>query len=300
MKVLITGATGLIGRELVVKCMDEGIYVNYFTTRKEMINDKVNSKGFYWNPEIGEIDIDAFNGVTAIIHLAGATISKRWTEKYKSEILNSRTRSANLIFNSLKKIEHSITHFISSSGVGIYPNSENVLYTEENDEIDTSFLGRIVKEWEEAADKFSELGIGVTKVRTGMVLSQKGGALPKLTMIIKTGLGASIGSGCQWQSWIHIEDVTNIYLFILKNKLEGIYNAVAPNPITNKKLTKEIARCYGAPLWLPNIPEIILKTFLGEMSILVTDGQLVSSTKIESSGYVFKFPNIETATKDLI
>jgi uncharacterized protein (TIGR01777 family) len=300
MRVLITGATGLVGTELVKQCKQEGILVNYFTTRKEKIESHPNYAGFYWNPDTNEIDKAAFEGVSVIIHLAGATIAKRWTSQYKKEILKSRIQTAKLLFDSLKNENHSITHFISASGISVYPNSEVNLYTEESDEIDSSFLAKVVIGWEEAANQFREQGMDVALIRTGMVLAKTDGALPKLVKITKLGLGAPIGNGAQWQSWIHIEDIAGIFRFALNNQLEGVYNAVAPSPVTNAKLSRYLANQLDAPLWLPNVPSFLLKLILGEMSVLALEGQLVSSKKIEESGYRFRFSNLELALKDLL
>lgn len=299
-KVLIAGATGLIGSELVKLCRQEGISVNYLTTSKEKIEDTDNYRGFYWNPTKEEVDIKAFDGVNAIINLAGATISKRWTKKYKKVILDSRTQSMNLMYETLQNLDHNIEHFISASGISIYPNSKTKLYTEEDEEVDNTFLAEVVVAWEAAAVKFKNLGMEVSKVRTGIVLAKEEGALPQMVKPIKLGLSAPLGSGEQWQSWIHIEDIAGIYLFILKNQLEGKFNAVAPNPVQNKKMTKLIASKLDSPLWLPNIPAFSLKLLLGEMSVLVLEGQLVSSHKIEELGYTFKFYNLENALQDLL
>ncbi|HET8803973.1 MAG TPA: TIGR01777 family oxidoreductase [Aequorivita sp.] len=299
-KVLITGATGLIGSELVKQCHKEGISVNYLTTSKEKIENTPKFKGFYWNPQKGEIDVEAFKGVNAIINLVGATISKRWTEKYKKVIIDSRVQSMELIYTTLQNLEHTIEHFISASGVSIYPNSKTKLYTEEDTEVDNTFLAEVVVAWEAAALKFKNLGMEVSKVRTGLVLAKEEGALPQLVKPIKLGVGAPLGSGEQWQSWIHIEDIAGIYLFILMNQLEGKFNAVAPNPVQNKKMTKLIASKLDSPLLLPNIPAFALELLLGEMAILVLEGQLVSSHKIEQLGYSFKFYNLENALQDLL
>ncbi|MCB0452764.1 MAG: TIGR01777 family oxidoreductase [Aequorivita sp.] len=299
-KVLITGATGLIGSELVRQCHNEGIAVNYFTTSKEKIEKSKNYKGFYWNPKKGEIDIEAFDGVTAIINLVGASISKCWTKQYKKIILDSRLESINLLHETLQKTDHNIVHFITASGVGIYPNSKTKLYTEEDNEVDDTFLAEVVVAWETAAAKFKNSGMEVSKVRTGVVLAKEEGALPKLIKPIKFGVGAPLGGGDQWQSWIHIQDIAGIYLFLLKNQLEGKYNAVAPNPVQNKKMTKMIASKLNIPLWMPNIPAFTLRLLLGEMSVLALEGQLVSSHKIEQLGYQFKFYNLENALQDLL
>lgn len=299
-RVLITGATGLIGRELVKKCHQEDIAVNYLTTSKSKIETIDNYKGFYWDPSTGEIDLNAFEDISAIINLVGSSIAKRWTSKNKKVILDSRVKSMELIYASLKDIDHTVDHFISASGINIYPHSKTRLYTEEDTEVDDNFLANVVVQWEEAAAQFKDLGMEVSKVRTGMVLAKKDGAFPKLVQPIRYGVGAPFGSGEQWQSWIHLEDIAGIYLFLLKNRLEGVYNAVAPTAVQNQKMTKMIASQLDSPLWLPNIPGFVLKLLLGDMSLLLLEGQLVSSRKIQEMGYSFKFHNLETALQDLL
>jgi hypothetical protein len=300
MTILITGATGLIGKALTEKCLQQGMIVHYLTTRKEKIEDSVSYKGFYWNPETNEIDSRAFTGVTTVINLAGASVAKKWTPAYKKVILESRIQSVDLIYRTLKTIQHDVRHFISSSGISIYPASSTKLYTEENSETETSFLGQVVVEWELAVDQIKTLGIDVAKVRTGIVLSSKEGALPKISKPVKYWVGAALGSGNQWQSWIHIDDIAGIYIHLIQNELEGIYNGVAPNPVTQKKLTKQIASQLGKPLWLPNIPGFVLRALLGEMSQIVLEGQLVSSRKIEEHKYHFQHYNLDTAVSDLL
>lgn len=300
MRVLITGATGLIGSKLVALCHDSNIKVNYLTTSKDKIEDRENYKGFFWNPAHNEIDTAAFDGVSAVVNLAGASISKRWTKSYKKTILESRTQTASLLFRTLQKVNHEVGHYITASGVNIYPNSKTRLYTEENRDVDDSFLAEVVVAWEAGADQFKALGIDVAKVRTGVVLAKEEGALPKLMQPIEYWAGAPLASGKQWQSWIHIDDIANIYLHIILNQWEGIYNAVAPTPVTNKKMTKQIAALLDKPLWLPNVPAFVLRLVLGEMAILVIEGQLVSSHKLEERGYQFLFYNVESALEDLL
>ena len=300
MNILITGATGIIGSHLVKACISKGYRVHYLTTRRDKLESKSNYKGFYWNPVASELDIDALIDVEVIIHLAGASISKRWTKSYKDQILDSRIKTAELLFSALQNNEHSVTHFISASGVGIYPPSHTRLYTEEDNEVDDSFLGKVVQAWEGAADQFGQLGIKVAKVRTGLVLAKEGGALPAIAAPVRKGVGAPLGSGDQWQSWIHIDDMIEVYLNIIKNGWTGIYNAVAPNPATNKRLTKLIANTLEKPLWLPNVPAFVLKLLLGEMSMLVLQGQMVSSKKLEDSGFGFHYFNLQRALDDLL
>ncbi len=300
MRVLITGATGLIGKEIVKQCLKQNIDVHYLTTSHSKIEEKDNYKGFYWNPRQGEIDISAIQGVDAIIHLAGSTIAKRWTQSYKTEILESRVLTGNILFNTLQKNKHHIKQFISSSGVNIYPSDLKKTYSEDFKGVDDSFLGNVVVSWEEVADKFSLLNLKVAKIRTRMVLDENQGALPQIIKPIKLGAGAALGSGKQWQSWIHIEDIAGLYIHVLKNNLEGIYNAVAPEPVTNGKMTKVLAKHLNKPLILPNVPEFALKLTLGEMATLLTSSQKVSSKKIEEKGFNFNFPDFKAAIQDIL
>ena len=300
MTVLITGATGLIGTEVTKKCLDAGWNVHYLSTGKDKIKSLSNLKGFYWNPEAHEIDTAAFSGVTVIINLVGAPVSKYWSARYKKVILNSRIESTKLIFKTLQNMEHEVNHFISASGISVYPDSKTKLYSEEDAEIDTSFLAGVVVEWEKAANDFKKLGIDVAIVRTGLVLDGKGGALAEMIKPIKLWLGANLASGTQWQSWIHITDVVGIYFHILTNELEGVYNAVAPNPVTNNKLTKQIANQVKRPIWLPNIPAAFLRLIFGEMAGILIESKMVSSKKIEQLSYDFQYKSIEAALEDLL
>lgn len=300
MRVLITGATGLIGTHITRLCHEKGIKVNYFTTSKEKIETKPEYKGFYWNPGQEYLDPEAFQGVSAIIHLAGENIAQRWTGKVKEKILKSRTETAALLRKSLQQITHHITHFISASGIGVYPSSLEKLYTEENKGVDNSFVGKVVVQWEKAADQFGGLGMDVAKIRIGLVLAKEGGLLEKIKKPIAFNIGAPLGSGKQWQSWIHIQDLSRIFLHVLENKLEGVFNAVAPNPVTNAEFVNLVANKMGKPVWIPKVPAFSIKLALGEMSRLVLSSQLVNSTKIEQSGFNFHYVNLPKALEDLI
>ncbi len=300
MIVLITGATGMIGQELVQILQKNDVVVHYLSTSKNKLVSEKNYKGFYWNPTTNEIDKRAFDGVSVIYHLAGATVAKRWTGIYKKEILDSRTLSSQLLFDTLHSISHTVTQIISASAIGIYPDSLTSIYSEETTVVDNSFLGTVVKTWEDKIDLFEKLNIIVSKIRIGIVLSKNGGALSKMVLPVKLGFGAAFGSGKQYQSWIHIEDLVAIFYFVHVQKLSGIYNAVAPYPITNMQLTKEIAKVLNRPLWLPAIPKFLLNIFLGEMHTIVFSSQNVSALKILNKGFQFKFPSIEKALTNLI
>ncbi|MBD0824032.1 TIGR01777 family oxidoreductase [Aestuariibaculum marinum] len=300
MRVLITGATGMIGSEIVKHCFKKGIYVNYLTTSKSKIEQNEDYQGFYWNPKTQEIDTQCFEGVDAIIHLAGASISKRWTPCYKKEILSSRRDSTRLLVNSLKGEMHSIKQVISASAIGIYPDSLTNYYEENYKVEDTSFLSKVTQIWESEVDAFSELDIIVSKIRIGLVLSDKGGALKEMLKPVKMGVGAAFGKGTQWQSWIHIHDLAELFLYVLKHQLPGVYNAVAPNPVTNNELIKIIANTVDAPLIMPNIPKVFMKMILGEMHTILFDSQRVSCKKIEDKGFYFKYHHLQPALADLL
>lgn len=300
MKILIAGATGLIGRELVSLCLENQWQINYLTTSREKLNAIPNAAGYFWNPVANEMDPAALQNVDAIVNLAGASVSKPWTAKYKEIILQSRIQTATTLFNALEDHQHQVKQYVSASGISVYPSSMDQMYFETDSAIGDSFLAKVVVSWEAAADQFDKLGIAVAKVRTGLVLAKEDGAFPQILKPIKFGLGAPLGTGLQWQSWIHVADIANVYAHLLKTKAKGVYNGVSPSPVTNSKLTKTIAHQLGRSLWLPKVPSFILKTALGECSDLVLESQLVSSQKLEESGFRFRFVNIEQAIEDLI
>jgi uncharacterized protein (TIGR01777 family) len=300
MKILITGATGLIGTELVSLLLQNGISIHYLTTSKNKIKNTNNYHGFYWNPSQGFIDENCLLGVDAIIHLAGASIAKRWTNSYKQEIIESRILASNILYKALKENPNQIKQIISASGTAIYPNSNNTVYTEIETNIQDNFLSNVVVKWEESVNKFQTLNIKVCKLRTGIVFSKNGGALQEMIHPIRLGFGACFGNGNQMSSWIHIHDLSEMYLFALQNSWEGIFNAVAPNPISNKELTKTISQKLNRPLWLPNIPKFVMKWILGDMHELLFDNKKISSQKAINHGFQFQYPTLEKALSNIL
>ncbi len=300
MRILITGATGLVGSEITRQCHEQGINVNFLTTSKGKIEKSETYRGYYWNPSSGEIDVKCLEGVGAIINLAGASVFQPWTDSNKKKILNSRIESLNLLYKTLKENSHEVGQLVSASAIGIYPSSRSKMYEEDDNLVADDFLGEVSEKWEAAADKFEDLKLRVAKVRIGIVLSADGGALPQIMKPVKFNLGAPLGSGKQWQSWIHIRDLARIFLYIISNGLTGIYNGVAPNPATNEELTKEVAYALDKKLWLPKVPGLALKAAMGEMSSVVLGSQLVSSGKIQDEGFDFHFVNLRPAIQDLL
>lgn len=300
MRVLITGATGLLGKEITELLLKNGMKVNYLTTSQAKIQHQPNYQGFYWNPTEGIIDESCFIDVESVINLAGSNIAERWTAQYKEDIVESRTNAVNLLYNALKNNPNQVRNFITASAIGVYPSNFTTTYSENFTQFNNSFLANVVVKWEEAATQIERLGINVCKLRVGLVLSEDGGALPKMSKPVRMGFGAAFGSGKQWQSWIHIKDLAEIFLFALENNLTGVYNAVAPNPVTNNELIKTIAQTLDVPIFLPNVPKFILSLILGEMHTLLFESQKVSCQKIQDEGYDFQFEHLDVALKNLL
>ena len=300
MTVLITGATGLVGQELVNLLLQNGHNVHYLSTSKSKLVTNTNYKGFYWNPKNAEIDTNALTDVEVIIHLAGANVAKKWTTAYKEEIIESRVLSTQLLYQTLQKNSHQVKQIISASAVGIYPDSLTDIYHETDLDIDVSFLGNVVKQWENEVSQLEKLEIIVSKIRIGIVLAKNGGALQEMAKPIQYGVGAAFGSGEQYQSWIHVQDLVVIFQFVMENQLAGVYNGVAPYPVTNSELTKAIAKTLGKPLFLPNIPKFVMKLILGEMHQILFSSQHVSCRKLLDENFQFKFASLDKALNDLL
>jgi len=295
--ILLTGGSGLVGNDLTKLLLDKGYEVSHLS-RKPGTDPKV--KTYLWDIHQGQIDEKCIDGVDTIVHLAGAGIAdKRWTDRRKKELVESRTQSIELIYGLLRDKPHHIESVISAAATGYYNDREDELLTEESAP-SNDFLANCCIEWEQAVDKGEELGLRILKFRTGVVLTAKGGALPKMAQPIKLGLGSPLGNGKQWVPWIHQQDVIDLYFYGIENiSLKGIYNMVAPDPVTNKQLTLAIAKQLHKPLWLPNVPAFVLKLLLGEMSTIVLGSAKVSAQKIENAGFQFKYPTIAEALADI-
>ena len=297
MKVLITGGSGLIGKHLCEKLKSKGYEVALLGRSK---NDNSPYLTYVWNVDKYEIDVNALVDTDYIIHLAGANIGeKRWTKSRKSEIIISRIKSADLIHNNIDKANN-LKAFISASAIGYYGavTSENIF--NENDEVANDFLGQTCLLWENAANKFEAFGIRTVKIRTGVVFSKSNGALEKIIKPIKMNIGSPLGSGNQYIPWIHIDDLCEIYIKSIEDKkMNGSFNAVSPENITNSELTILISNKLKKKIWLPNIPSFILKLLFGNMSDLILKGSRVSSEKIMNAGFNFKFSKIDVALNDL-
>ena len=296
--ILITGASGLIGTRLTALLTQNGYQVSH-------LGRKAKSgviPTYVWDITQQTIDTKALQGVDAIIHLAGAGIAdKPWTKARKKELLESRTHSTRLLYQTLKNETHQVKQLISASAIGYYGFAPQPHVLKEEDAAGKDFLAEVTQAWENEVDKFSGLLQQTAKLRIGIVLSTKGGALKPMLLPVKFGVGSALGSGKQMISWIHIDDICKQFLFLLENpNLQGAFNGVAPNPLSNKEFTKVIGKVLNRPVWLPAVSSFLLKLFLGEMANLVLQGNAVSCDKMQQAGFNFTFTRAEDAIQHLV
>lgn len=297
-KILITGASGLIGTRLTELLLQKGYQVSHLGRTKR--NGSVPS--FTWDVEKGTMDTQALEGVETIIHLAGAGIAdKRWTTKRKSEILQSRVQSSALLYNTLLTSVHQVQSVVSASAIGYYGFGLGDKIFTETDRAGNDYLAQVTQQWEQSVDKIATLNIRVAKLRVGIVLSNLGGALVEMAKPIKLYAGAPLGTGKQYLSWIHIDDLCSLFIKAIDDQeVKGACNAVSGDWVTNKEFTRLLAKVLNRPLFLPHVPKIIMKLILGEMAMLVLNGSKVSADKIKEAGFIFDFPNLETALRNLL
>ncbi|MEL6557987.1 MAG: TIGR01777 family oxidoreductase [Bacteroidota bacterium] len=299
-KILITGGTGLVGEKLTPLLLQAGYAVGILTrgaSRKE------NDIHYYnWDIRKGEIDPEAFQDVSYIINLVGAGVAdEKWTEKRKSVIMDSRTESTGLLFDIIKERKIDLKGFISASAIGIYGNFEGADVKTESSQHGNDFLAEVVIAWEKEANKFNSLNIRTVLMRIGVVLDSAGGALEKIAQPIRYGVGAPLGSGDQFMSWVHIDDLCNMFLWAIQNdSVEGPFNAVNPHPVTNREFTKAVAKTLKKPLLLPNVPSFVLKLMLGEMSSIVLGGSVISDQKLKDHGFKHQYEQLIPALENLL
>ncbi len=299
--VLITGGTGLVGQALSKMLVNKGFNVIILSRKR---TDSVNNIRFaQWDIKKQTIDLKALQEADFIIHLAGAgVVDKKWTTSYKKEIIESRTESSKLIIDTLSKNSNKVKAIISASAIGWYGPDKKTDYSfTETDAPDKSFLGETCRLWEESVDSATSLGIRVCKLRTGIVLTKNGGALREFIKPIKLGVAAILGRGNQIISWIHIDDLCRMFIHCIENnQLQGSYNAVAPAPVTNKTITITLAKLLKGIFFIPmHVPVFVLKVIMGQRSIEVLKSTRVSCEKIKKTGFIFYYPTIDAALKNI-
>lgn len=302
--VLITGGTGLVGKSLANALVKNGYIVIILTRSLTRKKPQENISYANWNVKKQQMDVAAVQQADYIVHLAGAgVVEKKWTDAYKKEIVDSRTESSRLIIDTLKNNTNKVKAVISAGAIGWYGADANpVKPFTETDAADNSFLGQTCKHWEESIEPAINLGKRLVKLRTGIVLSNDGGALIEFKKPVRFGIAAVLGNGKQIISWIHIDDLCRLFIYAIENEnIKGSYNAVAPKPVNNKELTTALAKTMKGNFYIPvHVPAFILKIMMGQRSIEVLKSATVSCKKIIDSGFTFNFKNIETALADLV
>lgn len=289
-RIAVTGSSGLIGSALVGHLKSEGHTVQRLVRRAPVSSDEIQ-----WDPKTGFVDIEALRGVDAVIHLAGVGVSdKRWSKRFKSEILNSRLLGTTAIANAVAEVKPQV--FISASAIGWYGDSGNRAVVE-TDSVGNDFLAAVCREWEGAADLAG--AVRTVKLRTGLVLDPTGGALGRMLPLFRFGLGGKLGSGKQWWSWITLHDVVRAITFALEKDISGPVNLTSPNPVTNQEFTAALARALNRPALFP-APAIALKIALGGFSSEVLGSKKVMPTALTSAGFQWDYPHISAALQVLV
>ncbi len=296
--ILIGGGSGLIGMRLSELLRDRGYQVEHLS---RSANPKATFPAFGWDLKNGTIDEAAVERADYIINLAGAGIADgRWTRQRKQLIIDSRVDSTRLIINALQKLNKKLLAYLSSAAVGYYGNRGDRLM-HESDSPGTGFLTESCLEWEKAIQEVAATGIRTVGLRIGVVLSTQGGALEKMLIPLRFFMATYFGSGAQWYSWIHLDDLCEMFLFAIEHEqINGFYNAVSPHPETNKNLTKTLAKAIGKPAWLLPVPAFVLRLIFGEMADTILFSTKVASEKIEQAGFEFRYPTLKPALQDLI
>ena len=294
MRIAICGGTGFVGKHLVPYLIDRGHEITLISRSSASTNGAICT--VTWNelkstPELLE-------GVEAIVNLAGESINQRWTQTAKQRILDSRLSTTRQIAQLVEELKSKPSVVVNASGISIYGTSETDTYDERSPGRLTDFLAHVVEQWELAADQIQHTR--VVKVRVGIVLGSDGGAFPKMALPYKLGVGGKVGSGKQWLSWIHMEDMVRLIDACLHNDdLAGPVNATAPSPVTNAQFGHLLARALNRPSWFP-VPAVMMKLIFGELAVLLLEGQKVLPRVLLEHGFSFKYPQLEDALADLV
>ena len=304
--ILITGGTGTIGKRLTQLLLAKGHTITILSRKHPVTISSAGIQYALWDVDKGMIDVESVCKADYIVHLAGAGVAeKRWNSARKKEILDSRTQSSALLVQTLRDNPHAVKAVISASAIGWYGSDTDASKQQgftEDAVPETDFLGNTCKLWEESIDPITQMGIRLVKLRTGIVLSNEGGAYIEFKKPLRWGIAGIIGGGHQIVSWIHEEDICRMYMHAIEQAaVSGVYNAVAPLPVSNKKLTLELATQLRGKFFTPiHVPSFVLKIVLGELSIEVLKSTTVSASKIKATGFQFLYPTIEAAIQALV
>jgi uncharacterized protein len=297
MKITLTGGSGLIGRRLLKTLSGNG-HALHILSRHAGTNLPANIKLSVWNALKGEPPADALDGADAVIHLAGEPIAQKWTVEARQRIRDSRVLGTERLVQALSTMSRRPSVLVSASAIGIYGSRGDETLTESSPP-GSGFLAELCQEWEKAADLAESLGIRVVKIRTGVVLDKNGGALAKMLPAFRNFAGGRLGSGKQWMSWIHLQDLGNLFRYAVENPLAGVLNGTAPNPVTNAEFTKKLAAAMNRPALVP-VPAVALKAIFGEMSELLLGSQRVLPKAAAAAGFQFQYADLGPALANLL
>ncbi|NMH69213.1 TIGR01777 family protein [Bacillus sp. RO3] len=299
MKIAITGGTGFVGQALTAELIEHHHEVLILTRNPDKHEDRQGVRYVKWLSD-GAKPEEELEGISVFVNLAGESInSGRWTDDRKKRIINSRIHSTQEVINIMKALNQKPKCLINASAIGYYPSSKTNTYTEASTETADDFLGETVQVWEKEAEKANQLGIRVAYSRFGIILGKEDGALPRIALPYKMFAGGTVGSGDQWMSWVHVKDIARAIHFIAEtDSISGPVNVTAPSPVTMKEFGKTLGAVLGRPHWIP-VPSFALKVAMGEMSVLVLEGQKVLPSVLSEQGFSFEYPELKSALIDL-
>lgn len=298
-KVVISGGSGLIGSHLTELLLKQGYQVAHLS--RSLRKDKM-VQHYLWDVEAGKVEEGALENASYIINLAGASIAEhRWSARHKQEVMKSRTAGTSLLVREVAQKNIKLKAFISASAIGYYGGDRGDELLREQSAPGTDFMAAVCKAWEAAAEPVEEQNVRLVKLRIGVVLTAAGGALKQMMQPFRFGMGAALGSGRQYLSWIHLDDLCRIIIKAMQDEqMQGAYNAVAPAPVTNAHFSEVLAAALDKPYFLPRVPAPLLKLALGERSVVVLGSAKVASDKLQQADYEFIYPELEIALHDLL
>jgi uncharacterized protein (TIGR01777 family) len=302
MNITITGATGFIGRRLIeILANEPGNVRHQLHALSRRTNIRFGETAVWiskWDPMTEDPPAESLANADAIVHLAGEQVAQRWTPEAKARIRESRVRSAQRLVGALAKLPRRPSTLVCASAIGIYGSRGDEILTETSAP-GNDYLAEVCRAWEEQAVAAEKLGIRVARIRIGVVLGRGGGALQKMLPPFRAFVGGKIGSGKQWMSWIHLDDMVGILRHAIMNPMSGVFNATAPNPVTNEQFTAELAKALSRPALFP-VPGFALKAMFGEMSEILLGGQRVLPRATEAAGYRFQYPGLAEALRKIL
>jgi uncharacterized protein (TIGR01777 family) len=292
MKCIVSGGTGFIGRQIVAQLQRAGRDTAVWSRKPG------TSRTYQWDPLVGEPSSESLEGIDAVVHLAGEPVAQRWNPAVKKRIADSRVLGTRRLVEAIARLEHRPRVLVSASAIGYYGERGDELLTETSAP-GTGFLADLCRRWEAEADRATELGLRVVKLRIGFVLGRNGGALAQMVPAFKAMVGGKLGSGKQWMPWIHIDDVTGLFVHATERDISGVWNATAPNPVTNEEFTRALARALHRPAVLP-VPGFALKLAFGELGQHMLDSTRVVPQAALDAGFRFQYPDIGPALENLL